>query len=133
MHTDLHIHLGRDRAQVAQPAPRARRGRAALQLSSPEAPVALRPVREDDQVAVERLSTLDARPAPQGDVLLALVDGEPVAALSLEDGAVVANPFAPTAGAVELLQVRAQRLQPARGAAVRRARRRWAQGRRAAA
>ena len=133
MHTDLHIHLARDRAQVAQPAPRARRRRAALHLSSPEAPVALRPVREDDQVVVERLATLDARPAPQGEVLLALVDGEPVAALSLEDGAVVANPFAPTAGAVELLQVRAQRLQSARGAAVRRARRRWAQGRRAAA
>ena len=68
-------------------------------------------MREDDQVAVERLATLDARPAPSGDVLLALVDGEPVAALSLEDGSVVADPFAPSAGAVELLQIRAQRLR----------------------
>jgi hypothetical protein len=55
-----------------------------------------------------------------------------VAALSLDDGRVVADPFAPSAGAVELLQVRAQRLQASRTLPGR-SRRRWVPGRRAAA
>ena len=124
MHTDLHIHLGHERARAAA---RARR------ISSPEAPVALRPVGDDERAAVDRLATLDARPAPSGEVLLALVDGEPVAALSLDDGTVVADPFTPSAGAVRLLQTRAQALEAARGAEVRRGRRRFVHGRRAAA
>jgi hypothetical protein len=124
MHTDLHIHLGRERGRVAR---RARR------ISSPEAPVALRPVRNDERGAVERLATLDARPAPSGEVLLALVDGRPVAALSVDDGSVVADPFTPSAGAVALLQTRAQAVWAARGAGVRRGRRRFAHGRRLAA
>ena len=119
MHSDLHIHLGRQSAFAAT-----HRGRP---ISSPEAPVALRPAREVDHGAVVRLAVLDSRPAPTGDVLLAVVDERPVAALSLDDGSVVADPFAHSADAVELLQVRAQRLQaPTR-------RRRWAPGRRAAA
>jgi hypothetical protein len=80
---------------------------------------------------VARLAALDSRPAPTGEVLLALVDDRPVAALSLEDGSVVADPFAPSAGAVELLQVRAERLQVPRTLIARR--RRWVPGRGAAA
>jgi hypothetical protein len=132
MHTDLHIHFGREQARVTGPA--AASGRAARRgrpISSPEAPVALRPVRDDDHGAVARLAALDSRPAPTGEVLLALVDDRPVAALSLEDGSVVADPFAPSAGAVELLQVRAERLQAPRTLTARR--RRWVPGRGAAA
>jgi hypothetical protein len=128
MHTDLHIHLGREQARITGPATASRRGRP---ISSPEAAVALRPVREDDHGAVARLAALDSRPAPTGEVLLALVDDRPVAALSLEDGSVVADPFAPAAGAVELLQVRAERLRAPRMLAARR--RRWVPGRGAAA
>jgi hypothetical protein len=133
MHTDLHIHLGRERARIAGSAPvtTARRAHRGLPISSPEAPVALRPVREDDHGAVARLAALDSRPAPTGEVLLALVDDRPVAALSLDDGSVVADPFAPSAGAVELLQVRAERLNAPRSPAARH--RRWVPGRRAAA
>jgi hypothetical protein len=133
MHTDLHIHLGRERARVMGSAPvsTARPAYRGRPISSPEAPVALRPVREDDHAAVARLAALDSRPAPIGDVLLALVDSRPVAALSLDDGSVVADPFAPSAGAVELLQVRAERLRAPRTLKPRR--RRWVPGRRAAA
>jgi hypothetical protein len=133
MHTDLHIHLGRERARVMGSAPvsTARPAYRGRPISSPEAPVALRPVREDDHAAVARLAALDSRPAPTGDVLLALVDSRPVAALSLDDGSVVADPFAPSAGAVELLQVRAERLRAPRTLTPRR--RRWVPGRRAAA
>jgi len=38
--------------------------------------------------------------------VIALVDGRPVAAASLVDGHVVADPFEPTADVVELLQAR---------------------------
>ena len=59
---------------------------------------------------VRRLASLDDAPALTGQVLLALVDGEAVAALSLSDGRVVANPFLPTEAAVGLLRLRAQHL-----------------------
>ncbi|HSC02503.1 MAG TPA: hypothetical protein VLC49_04265 [Solirubrobacteraceae bacterium] len=71
---------------------------------------------DDDARAVLRLAALDdARPL-QGQILLALVDGEAVAATSLSDGRVVANPFRRTADTVTLLSLRAAQLvgRPAR-------------------
>jgi hypothetical protein len=123
MHSDLHIHLGRELAPVLDlPA-------ADTQTPDPhgsgEATIALRLAHADERGAIDRLAHLDEAPAPAGDVLLALVDGEPVAALSLVDGGVVADPFAPTADVVDLLRVRAKRLG-APGRAARR--RRWRRG-----
>jgi hypothetical protein len=70
--------------------------------------------RERDLAAVRRLAQLDSaiRP-PAGTVLLASVDGRPVAARSLEHGTVVADPFVPTADAVRLLELRAAQLAAA--------------------
>jgi hypothetical protein len=45
---------------------------------------------------------------PFGPVLLAEVDGRPRAALSVRDGSVIADPFAPTADVVEMLRVQAR-------------------------
>jgi hypothetical protein len=78
--------------------------------------LALRVADDDDALALRRLAALDdARPL-RGEVLLALLDGEPVAAASLDDGRVVANPFVRTADAVTLLSLRASQLskRPAR-------------------
>jgi hypothetical protein len=86
---------------------------------SPQAHVALRPAYADEAGVVRRLAALDEAPDLDGNVLLALIDGEAVAALSLGDGRVVANPFVPTDDAVALLKLRADHLS-----AVRR-RRRW--------
>ena len=72
--------------------------------------VALRLAGPDEAQVVRRLASLDDAPALTGQVLLALVDGEAVAALSLSDGRVVANPFLPTEAAVGLLRLRAQHL-----------------------
>ena len=72
--------------------------------------VALRQADVDDAGALRVLAELDEQPELSGGVLLALVDGEIVAAMSLGDGRVVANPFVATAGAVVLLRVRAQQL-----------------------
>jgi hypothetical protein len=115
MHSDLHIHLGRQLAPATQPPADTP---ASDRFESGEPTVALRLAYADEGEAVERLARLDEAPAPAGDVLLALVDGEPVAALSLADGSVVADPFTPAADVVDLLRVRAQRLgAPARARA----------------
>jgi hypothetical protein len=71
---------------------------------------------------VQWLAELDEAPTPRGEVLIAFVDGQAVAALSLQDGRTVANPFVPTADAVELLTLRAAQQSAARGRAYRR---RW--------
>jgi hypothetical protein len=54
-----------------------------------------------------RLAALDGRPAPAGEALLAFVDGELRAALSLAGGDAVADPFHRTAELVDLLRYRA--------------------------
>ena len=60
---------------------------------------------------VRRLAALDDAPVLEGQSLLALIDGEAVAALSLEDGRVVSNPFVRTEDAVALLNLRAEHLK----------------------
>jgi hypothetical protein len=72
--------------------------------------VALRVAQPDDAYDVSRLAQLDDAQLPVGPVMLALVDGEAVAALSLSDGRVVANPFVPTTQIVALLRLRAVQL-----------------------
>ena len=78
--------------------------------------IALRIAAPDEGAVVTRLAALDDARALDGQVLLAVADGEPIAALSLDDGRVVANPFVCTADAVALLRVRERHL---RGAAPR--------------
>jgi hypothetical protein len=63
----------------------------------------IRPAGPADNRSVLRLAALDTAPAPHGDVLLAEVDGQPVAALDRASGAVVADPFRPTAAVVQAL------------------------------
>jgi hypothetical protein len=79
-------------------------------LPSPHtAGVTLRVARPDDAPEVARLAVLDSRRALVGPVLLAEEGGVPRAALSLTDGAVVADPFAPTIHLVALLRRHADR------------------------
>ncbi|HYF27779.1 MAG TPA: hypothetical protein VD931_18700 [Baekduia sp.] len=82
---------------------------------------AIRRAVADDAPALARLAALDSARPLAGDVLVALVDGAPWAALSLQDGRVVADPFRPSAHAVELLRLRAEHLARAgRGLTLRR-------------
>jgi hypothetical protein len=62
---------------------------------------------------VGRLAQLDDAPELGGQVLIALIGGQAVAALSLDDQRVVANPFIPTSEAVALLHLRAKQLAKA--------------------
>ena len=76
----------------------------------PAASVELRLARQDDAWALHRLAELDDAAELDGEVMLALIDGVAIAALSLEDRRVVANPFVPTKNAVELLRMHADHL-----------------------
>ena len=66
-----------------------------------------------DSEAIDRLAQLDSRRAPRGPVLVAEVDGELWAALSLDDQHVVADPFRPTGELVALLVARSRQLRHA--------------------
>ena len=64
-----------------------------------------------DAEAIDRLALLDSRRAPRGTVLLAEVDGELWAALSVDDGHAVADPFRPTGELVAMLLERARQMR----------------------
>ena len=85
-------------------------------MSAPagEASVTLRVAVPADEAALRRLAELDSVARPAGRTLLAEVDGVPVAAIALERGDLVADPFVPTAEVVELLRTRAAQLTAAR-------------------
>lgn len=79
-------------------------------LQSDKPTLALRVADDADARVVRRLADLDDSSPLRGEILLAVLDGEAVAALSLADGRVVANPFVRTADAVALLELRAAQL-----------------------
>lgn len=77
--------------------------------------VTIRRGRPGDGPALARLAALDDAAPLAGDLLLAEVEGEPWAALSLDDGRVVSDPFRPAAAARALLVLRADHLAAAAG------------------
>jgi hypothetical protein len=72
--------------------------------------VTIREARPGDRPALRRLAELDERPAPAGAVLVAEVEAEILAALPLDGGTPVADPRRPTAGLVDLLELRGRQL-----------------------
>ncbi len=82
--------------------------------ATPKQTIALRVAGIDETALVQHIAALDDAPVLEGQVLLAIADGEAVAALSLQDGRVVANPFICTADAVALLRLREQHLRGTR-------------------
>ena len=71
-------------------------------------PITITHSSEADSQKLWRLAALDDRRAPAGPALLAYVDGELRAAVGLEDGQAVADPFHPTAELVEILRFQAR-------------------------
>ena len=61
--------------------------------------------------AIERLAQLDSARHPSGPVLVAAVGGEPVAALPLDGGPAIADPFQRTAALVSLLELRVAQMR----------------------
>ena len=72
--------------------------------------IALRMAGVDEAGVIACLAALESGRPLQGDALVAVVDGKLVAAISLSDRRVVADPFVPTKEARVLLETRAAQL-----------------------
>lgn len=64
-----------------------------------------------DREDMRRLALLDSAPARDGEALVAEVDGRIRAALPLDGGRPVADPFEPSAELLTLLRLRARQLE----------------------
>ena len=73
--------------------------------------IAIRIAGVDDIGRVDVLAALDSARPLDGDVLIAEVGDEPIAAIDLHNGRAVANPMRPSAEAVRLLQLRREQLR----------------------
>ncbi len=70
--------------------------------------ISIRLAEPGDAQALRTVAERDSRLLPGGRLLIAEVSGEVHAALSLETGESVADPFRPTAALVDLLRLRAR-------------------------
>ena len=93
----------KDPATGAAPAPHSGGRRLTVRWATP-----------DDAAPLARLAQLDDSRPPRGVVLLAEVDGTPWAALSIDDGHAVSDPFRPAGELVALLLERARQIKRAR-------------------
>ena len=86
---------------------------------SSRASITIRAAGVRDEQAIRRLAQRDSHPVPDGALLIALVDGEARAALSLTSGEAIADPFHRTDELVSMLALRRSELgpfeQPGRG------------------
>lgn len=81
---------------------------------SPDA-VVVRLDEPGDWPVLCRLAALDSRPVPRGRLVVGLVEGELVAALSVDTpGQAISDPFRPTANLLELLELRADQIREAK-------------------
>jgi hypothetical protein len=75
--------------------------------------VVIRTADAGDVLALMNLSELDSQPVPAGTVLVAEVNGTIRAALSVDTGRVIADPFESTTNLRARLRLRADQLQSA--------------------
>ncbi len=83
-----------------------------------EAQITIRLANRCDEVALTRLAERDTHVLPEAPLLVAEVAGSMRAAISLADGATIADPFHRTAELVEMLRIRAS-AAPANGRPIR--------------
>jgi len=75
--------------------------------------LSIRPAEPTEDGILRDLSELDATPQLTRPALLAIVDDHPVAAVSLSDGRIAADPFTRTEDVVVLLRAHVQSLTKA--------------------
>ena len=73
--------------------------------------ITIRRTEAADAKALVRLAGLDSKHVPPGNFLIAEVEGVGWAAIAIESGEVLADPFRPTADLVQMLQLRAARIR----------------------
>jgi hypothetical protein len=72
------------------------------------ASITLRHAIAADEADLTRLAALDSSRMPSGELLVAELDGRLVAALSIDTGAAIADPFEHTAAIVDSLRAQAR-------------------------
>ena len=109
MHPQLTLLLARARQQDLIAA--AERARGVSSAAQPFwGPIIVRIATAGDRSSLERLAALQSTKRPTGATLIGELQERPVAALSLSDGTVIADPFVATGDVVALLRVRARQL-----------------------
>jgi hypothetical protein len=98
------------------------------QLPADASPLTIRYATPDDAVTLRRLAQLDSSRTPRGAVLVAEVDDEMWAALSLDDAHAVSDPWHPSAEALWMLTERARQLRRERRGRMHRLPRVWPAG-----
>lgn len=71
----------------------------------------IRLARDEDEPALRRLAELDSARPIRGRALIGEIDGRAAAALSIEDGRVIADPFRSTSHLAVQLRLRASSLK----------------------
>ena len=104
------------REDLRRAADRSRLARAAKNLpersvKNLEVPITIRPARPADAGALAKLAELDSADVLSVPVLIGEANGELRAAVSLYDGAAIADPFTHTTWVVQLLHARAAQLR----------------------
>ena len=75
---------------------------------APHGTLTIRRATDADRQALRRLAALDSAAAPSGEILIAEVGREQLAAIEVATGATIADPFRPTAHLIDLLELRAR-------------------------
>jgi hypothetical protein len=92
---------------IVEPTVRPKRSRARADEA-----VTIRHAQRADAEALQRLAALDSRRVPSGELYVAERDGRLAAAVSIDTGAVIADPFEPTVAVVDLLRLHAAAARP---------------------
>jgi hypothetical protein len=77
-----------------------------------ETTLTIRPADLADLHALDRLAGLDSASPPTGEMLVAEVGGELWAALEIDTGTAIADPFRPSGELVDLLRLHARGTRP---------------------
>ena len=85
-------------------------GRPAIEPQELPDPVLVRRATAADAGRIAELARLDSRKLPQGPFLVAELNGEAVAAMSLMSGTIVADPFRRTGDAADMLRLRSMQI-----------------------
>ena len=78
--------------------------------------IVIRSPNQGERRSIEQLALLDDRRLPDGDLLVAEVDGELWAAVVIDTGEGVADPFRPSGEVMDALRAAAMRLRIPNGA-----------------
>jgi hypothetical protein len=110
MHPEIERQMAAERVNDLRRAGAVTRLQEAMPHDAREPEIVIRQARPADDLTLRTLAIADGADRPTGRTIVAEVDGSIVAALPLDGGEPVADPFRRTADLVALLEARAKQL-----------------------